>query len=271
MRKIIIDPKRSQRQPARNSVRLWNDVFYKFSFVALLILVWQLLLTVWLPSYLPSPLGTFLAFIPTAVSSEFIAALFSTLIAIVLGLLIGCSVGISLGILMGLSSTFRRLLVPYVNGFYALPLLVLIPAITIWLGYSSEARLALIIFSVILSSAVSTSDGVRHIPQQYLDVSRVLKIRRLEHLFGVVLPASIAYIVAGVQISIGRAVVACVAVEFIANVQGLGVFIQNNARSFHQNEAFVGLITLAVVGVVAKLAFDQIVQIFAPWRMKGAM
>lgn len=234
--------------------------------VVVLLAVWQLVVRIWLPAYLPTPTGVAREFFSTLGDHEFDDALSASVVAIVLGLVIGCSVGVPFGLLTGRVPWLRRFSAPYIGGLYALPLIVLVPTITIWLGYSDSARLVLIIVAAALPCAVNTSRGAQLVPKQLLEVTQVLGVSKLRALYDVVLPATLPFVVGGVQIAVGRAIIASVSVEFLASLRGVGTFILVNAQSFHQNTAFVGLVVLAALGGLGRIAVAVLLRVLAPWH-----
>jgi ABC-type nitrate/sulfonate/bicarbonate transport system permease component len=199
-------------------------------------------------------------------SSQFWLAVGDSSLALLEGIVIGCGFGTILGILIGRVRWVRGLTAPYVSGLYAMPMIALVPLATIWLGYSPSARLAMIIVAAILPSIVSTADGARHVPAELEDVMIVLGVSRRRRLIDLVLPTTLPYIFAGINVAVGRAIVAAVAVEFLASVQGVGNFILVNAHASQQNPAFVGVLLLVALGLIAHAAVEQIRRRVAPWQ-----
>ncbi|HEY9498788.1 MAG TPA: ABC transporter permease subunit, partial [Terrimesophilobacter sp.] len=156
----------------------------------------------------------------------------------------------------------------YINGLYALPLLAIVPPTTIWLGYTGDARLALIIVAAFLPCAVSTADGASSVPSSLNDVVEVYRVSGFRRLIDLVLPSSLPFVVAGLHVAVGRAIIAAVSVEFIAGLNGLGTFILLNARSFNQNTAFVGVLVLALFGGLARVAIIWLLRRSAPWHQQ---
>ncbi|MFI6369047.1 ABC transporter permease [Nocardia sp. NPDC050630] len=216
------------------------------------LVLWQCVVGRWVPDYLPTPTGTVLAAPRVLISSLFTEALWPSLLAIVTGLPIGFLVGTVLGLVTGRVWWLRSLVLPYTSGLYAVPLLALVPMVTIWLGYTSDARLFVVILSALLPAAVSASDGAQSVPIQLVDAAIVLRVPCWRFALDVVLPSSLPYIVAGAQVAIGRALVGLVAVEFLTNIPGIGTYILTQARSFHQNDAFVAVALVALTGIAIR-------------------
>jgi NitT/TauT family transport system permease protein len=81
----------------------------------------------------------------------------------------------------------------------------------------------------------------------------------------IVLPSSMPYFLAGLRLASGRAVIGAVVAEFFAAIGGLGYFILYNSRTYHHNEAFVGVLLLAAFGVGFEVAVNVATRYFLPW------
>ena len=84
-------------------------------------------------------------------------------------------------------------------------------------------------------------------------------------LVGIVLPSSIPYLLAGFRLAAGRALIGAVVAEFFISIGGLGYYILYNSRSYHHNEAFVGVLLLAAFGVSFELLVNWSTRRFMPW------
>jgi ABC-type nitrate/sulfonate/bicarbonate transport system permease component len=173
--------------------------------------------------------------------------------------------GTILGLLMGRSTTFDRVFRVYINFFNAMPMIVVLPLFSLWFGYSSGARIATIIFAAIFAITMNVADGARSVPREYLEVSRSFRSGRLRMLTDIVLPASMPYLLAGFRLAAGRALIGAVVAEFFLSVGGIGYYILYNSRSYHHNEAFVGVLLLAAFGVGFELLVNWSTRHFMPW------
>ena len=116
---------------------------------------------------------------------------------------------------------------------------------------------------------MNVADGARSVPREYLEVSRSFRAGRLSVLLGIVLPASLPYILAGVRLAAGRALIGAVVAEFFLSIGGVGYYILYNSRSYHHNEAFVGVLLLAGFGVGFELLVNWSIRRFMPWYRRG--
>jgi ABC-type nitrate/sulfonate/bicarbonate transport system permease component len=230
-----------------------------------IVFVWEIVVRAFAPAYVAKPSAVILV-IPKVLSDPtFQKALGSTLSAVAEGLAITIVIGTVLGLLMGRSPTFDRVFRVYVNGFNAMPMIIVLPLFSLWFGYSDAARIATIIFAAIFAITMNVADGARSVPREYLEVSRSFRSGRLRALTDIILPASMPYLLAGFRLAAGRALIGAVVAEFFLSVGGLGYYILYNSRSYHHNEAFVGVLLLAAFGVGFELLVNWATRHFMPW------
>ena len=230
-----------------------------------ILLTWEIVVRAFAPAYVAKPTGVILAIPKVLTEPAFLQALGSTLVAVAEGLAITIVIGTILGLLMGRSSMFDRIFRVYINFFNAMPMIVVLPLFSLWFGYSSGARIATIIFAAIFAITMNVADGARSVPRDYLEVSRSFRSGRLRMLTDIVLPASMPYLLAGFRLAAGRALIGAVVAEFFLSVGGIGYYILYNSRSYHHNEAFVGVLLLAAFGVGFELLVNWSTRRFMPW------
>ena len=222
----------------------------------IILLVWELVVRAFAPAYVAKPTTVVLAIPRVIVDPAFLSATGSTLLAVAEGLAIALVAGTFIGLLMGRSPVAERSLRHYVNGFYAMPMIVVLPLFSLWFGYSGATRIATIIFAAIFSIVINVADGARSVPREYIEVARSFRGGKLRGLIEIVLPSSMPYLLAGLRLAGGRALIGAVVAEFFVSVGGLGMYILYNSRSYHHNEAFVGVIFLAAFGLSFELLIN---------------
>ena len=232
---------------------------------AIILLLWEGVVRLWAPAYVAKPSTVALAIPKVIVDPAFLTATGITLSAVAQGLAVALVLGTIIGLLMGRSPALERAIRHYVNGFYAIPMIVVLPLFSLWFGYSGATRIAIIIFAAIFSIIINVADGARAVPREYLEVSRSFRSNRVNVLFGIVLPSSMPYLLAGIRLAAGRALIGAVVAEFFISAGGLGYYILYNSRTYHHNEAFVGVLLLAAFGVGFELMVQWSTRRFLPW------
>lgn len=234
----------------------------------LLLLAWEGVVRALAPAYVAKPSGIARVFFTVLGNPQFLSAAGATLFSVLQGLVIAILLGLMIGLAMGRVTVVERGLRYYVNSLFATPMVAILPLVTLWFGYNADARLAVIVFAAFFSIAVNTSDGARAVPLEYLEVARSFRARPLSTLLDIVLPSSLPYLIAGMRLAAGRALVAAVVAEFFISIPGLGYYILFNSRTFKHNEAFVAVIALVVVGVSFEALLNWVTRRYLPWARR---
>lgn len=231
----------------------------------LILVVWHVGVTAFAPPFVAKPLNVLAVFPSVIVEQEFVDASLNTLFAVFQGLLIALAAGTVVGIAMGRVKAFDRLLNFYVNGFYTMPMIAVLPLLTIWFGYGDNARLATIVFAAFFSIAMNARDGARSVPREFLEVAHAYRASRRNIWFEITLYSSLPYLIAGFRLAAGRALVGAVIAEFFVSLPGLGMYILSHARSFAHNEAVVGVCMLAAFGLGFEATMNWVLRRYFPW------
>jgi ABC-type nitrate/sulfonate/bicarbonate transport system permease component len=227
--------------------------------------LWEIVVRLFAPAYVAKPSGIALVLPKVLSDPAFLQAIGVTLLAVVEGLAISLILGTVLGLVIGRSTIADRLLRHYVNGFYAVPMVVAVPLLALWFGYTGAARLATIVFASVFSIIVNVADGARSVPAEYLEVARSFRSKRARMTLEIVLPAATPYLLAGLRLAAGRALIGAVVAEFFLSIGGLGYYILYNSRSYHHNEAFVGVLLLAGFGIGFEVLVGWLTRHYMPW------
>jgi ABC-type nitrate/sulfonate/bicarbonate transport system permease component len=214
-----------------------------------ILVLWQVLVAAFEPAYIARPIGVAKKIGPVFRDTQFLKDIGYTLSAVLEGLVIASVLGLAIGLVMGRLPDVRRALGMYVNSFYAMPLIALVPLLTVWFGYTPKARLVVVVIEAILPIIYNVSEGAASVSATYIEVARIHRAPWWRVWLGVVLPSSLPYLLAGLDLAIGRALIGAVVAEFIAAINGLGYYILFNVRSFHEDEAIVALLVLVAFAV----------------------
>ncbi|HET9903401.1 MAG TPA: ABC transporter permease [Xanthobacteraceae bacterium] len=230
-----------------------------------IVVAWETLVRALLPAYVAKPSTVLLAVPKTIVDPAFLAATADTLSAVAQGLGIAVVLGTLIGLVIGRSPLADRMLRHYVNGFYAVPMIVILPLVSLWFGYSEATRLVTIVYAAIFSIIVNVADGARAVPRDYIEVAQAFRSGRLRALFEIVLPSATPYFLAGIRLATGRALIGALVAEFFTAIGGLGYFILYMSRTFRHDEAFVGVALLAAFGIGIDALVAWATRRFLPW------
>ena len=232
----------------------------------LLLGIWEVCVRLFAAPFVAKPTGVLLAIPKVLTTSEVWIAAYASLSAVAIGLMIALVIGIVIGVAMGRVAGVNQSLEIWVNSFYAMPMVAVLPLLSMWFGYNEQARFATIVFAALFSIIINVADGVRSTPQSYIEVARSFRANTINIWFGISLYASIPHLIAGIRLAIGRALVGAVLAEIFASVQpGIGMYILANARAFLQNEAMVAVLILAGFGISIDMLMNWILKRYFPW------
>ena len=230
-----------------------------------ILLLWEGIVRAFAPAYVAKPTGVIAAIPKVVVDPNFLNATGITLLAVAEGLAIAIGLGTAIGLLIGRSILADRMLRHYINAFNAVPMVIVLPLVSLWFGYTGEARLATIVFAAIFAIILNVADGTRSVSREYVEVARAFRSGRARMLIDIILPASSPYFLAGLRLAAGRALIGAVVAEFFTAIGGLGYYILYMSRTFRHDEAFVGVLLLAAFGLSFELLVNAGTQRFLPW------
>jgi NitT/TauT family transport system permease protein len=227
--------------------------------------IWEITVRAMLPDFVATPIGIVEAIPSTISTAEFWQDVVVSLGSIIEGVAIGSVAGILIGVAMGRVREIDWFLSVYIRALYALPLIALVPLVIIWVGYQPAARLTIVVISTFLPVAVTTADGTRAIPKDYLDVGKMFGARTRNVWFGIALPSAIPFIVAGIELGFARGITNAIAVEVLASVNGMGMSVFTKSNELNENGSFVYVLCLAIFAVGVRTAMIRFRHWLAPW------
>jgi len=248
---------------------LLNDAAVRIYAGLAIVLVWEIVVRLFAPPFVARPSGIAVALPAVVMSGAFWDNVGATLAAVFEGLAIAFASGTLVGLAMGRIRAVDRFFEIYVSGFFAMPMVAILPLISLWFGYTGAARLATVVFASFFSIVVNVADGARAVPVEFIEVSRAFRGSAVSRILDVILPASVPYLLAGLRLAAGRALIGAVVAEFFTAIPGLGYYIVFQARTFHHNEAFVAVMVLAAAGVLFEIALRHATARFLPWYRRG--
>ncbi len=178
---------------------------------------------------------------------ELLSVILSTLGRMIQGLALGIAIGVPLGFLIALSRFARLLLLPSVDVLRTIPVPAIIPPLIFLLGVDDALKLFAIAFATVFPIAINTIAGVTSIDKLYKQVGQTFGTPPRMMFFRITLPAALPFILAGLRISIGYALIVTVVAEMIAGQQGVGFFLINAQFAMRASDMYAAVILLAVI------------------------
>jgi ABC-type nitrate/sulfonate/bicarbonate transport system permease component len=198
------------------------------------------------------------------------AALYESLRPFVVGYGLAIIFGVPLGLIIGRFRVVEAAFGIYVTAGYAMPLVALVPLLILWLGLGFAVKAAIVFLMSLFPITINTWLGVTAVPKSLIDVGRAFVASDAVILRRIVLPATLPYIMAGIRLAVGRAVVAMVIAEFFTTISGLGAIIINSANNFDTATMFVPIVVLMVLAIGLNALIGWVEHRVAPWQAEIA-
>ncbi len=182
------------------------------------------------------------------------------------GYFLAAIVGIFLGIVMANSRIVRDLFDPWMSMLYSTPIIALGPLFILWMGIGVMSKIAIIFLVAVFPILINTLTGLTNTDRTYIEVARSLGAGPAQIYTKVRIPSALPYIIAGLRLSVARALVGVVVAELFGSRAGLGYLILNSAQTFDTAAVFVGVAILSIAGIVSVEFLKWIEGRLAPWR-----
>ena len=239
--------------------------------IVLLLLVWE-----FLPRFVPMKEGTKMFFtVPSQIAGTLwrmfaTGAIWAPLgvstTAFAIGLVFAIVAGLPLGILLGRSTTLNAMFDPFITAFNATPRLVFLPLLMLWFGIGLWSKVAVIFLGALFPLLINTYEGVRNADKVLINVVRSFGAKEWDIARLVVVPNSLPFIVVGLRLAIGRAVLGVVVAEFFGAQDGLGVVMVRAASQFQVDVVFAGLIVFAALSLLMTGLVKLLEERMSRWR-----
>jgi ABC-type nitrate/sulfonate/bicarbonate transport system permease component len=198
-------------------------------------------------------------------------ALAQSLVVLGIGLLLSVVVGVAVGLAVGRSRVLEGLLQVPLDALYATPMVALVPVIVLWVGFGPVAKVVVVFLFSVFAIVLNTARGVKEVDPELLEVARSYLAREVGLWKDVVLPSALPYVVTGVRLAVGRALVGVVIAELYTSIAGLGYLIVVYANTFQTAKVFVPVVILMALGVALTWVLQLLEGWLAPWRaMEGS-
>jgi nitrate/nitrite transport system permease protein len=166
------------------------------------------------------------------------------------GFTLAAFAGIALGVLVGGSIWAHRGLDPIIQVLRTVPPLAWLPISLAVFREAQPSALFVIFITSIWPIVINTAVGVRNIPPDYVNVSRVLRLSPWEFFTKILMPATTPHVFTGLRIGIGMSWLAIVASEMLLGGVGIGFFIWDQYNSSRISDIVVALAWVGVVGFI---------------------
>jgi NitT/TauT family transport system permease protein len=249
--------------PSTAKRKLW---IIRLASIVTVVGAWELVGRRTSPLFLSYPTAIVTSGAAMIATGELLGALASSLQTVVLGFAVGALVGIVLGLLIGRYQVVDAATDWLISALYATPLVAVIPLVILWLGLGDLAKLFVVAILSVFPVLINTVAGVRNVPRALVDVGAAFAANERQVFAKIIVPAAVPYMMTGLRLGIGRAIIGMVVSEFFTAITGLGALIVKYGNRYDTASMFVPILTLMLLGILLTSLVRRAEEHFAPWR-----
>ncbi len=227
----------------------------------IIIVIWYLITSVFnlMPSFvLPSPIDVCQSAWELILSGSLFRDTFDTLFKVFAGMFLASIVAIPLGILMGAFNTFERFCSLVISVLRPIPPVAWIPFSILWFGIGAVPAIFIIFMGCVFPILIYTIDGVKRTDSVLIEAARTLGADTKTIVSKIVLPSAVPYILSGLKVGVGIALMCTVSAEMIGSSSGLGYLILTSSNLFNTGATVVGMLVIGIIGIVLDYIFGTI-------------
>src|SRR6266436_1139448 len=220
------------------------------------------------PMFMSAPSLVWKAAIQLFSSGEIYNDLYVSGIELFWGYFLSAAVAVPFGIMVGWYKKASYIFDPFINAMNATPRVALLPLVIIWLGIGILSKVGIIFLGAVFPILINARDGVKTTPHNLLTAARSFGASEWQIFKSVVLPSTVPFILTGLRLAVGRAIVGVMVGELYAATAGIGFMITVAGATFQTDKVFVGVLVFALTGMMGMDLLTRVERRFDKWRPK---
>lgn len=264
-------------RPQRDFSALWLRILPPVLGLGLLVLVWKLV-SLGTGASIPSPKDTFLQAV-TLFNDPFYSNgpndqgvgwnVLSSLKRIALGFGLAAIVGIPAGFMIGRFTFLSHMFNPLISLLRPVSPLAWLPIGLLVFKGADPAAIWTIFICSIWPMIINTAVGVQRVPQDYMNVARVLNLSEWKILTQILFPSVLPYMLTGVRLAVGTAWLVIVAVEMLTGGVGIGFWVWDEWNNLNVKNIIIAIFVIGIVGLVLEYALIRLTMAFTFEEVKN--
>ena len=236
--------------------------------IAVGLVLWEVLARVLLENELliPPPRSVLRSFWSLLLSGQLKKHFVATLLEFAYGFSTACIVGVVLGYFMGMYKWFDQIMDPWIAALYSIPIITIVPLIIIWFGIGMMSKVIVVFKITAVAIILNTAAGIKALDPVWLELAKSLRLSSWETTYKIRFPGALPFIITGMRLGVGRALLGVVVAELMASNAGLGYLLRDASETWDSPKLFVTVLLLAMIGLVSFNLIKKLERRMAPWR-----
>lgn len=190
----------------------------------------------------------------------------ATLLEFAYGFSTACIIGVVIGYFMGLYKRFDEIMDPWIATLYSIPIIAVVPLIIIWFGIGMTSKVIVVFKITVVAIILNTAAGIKNLDPVWLELAKSLRLSGWETTYKIRVPGALPYIITGMRLGVGRALLGVIVAELMASNAGLGFLLRDSSETWDSPKLFVTVFLLAGMGLVSFNLIKRFERRMAPWR-----
>ncbi len=180
-----------------------------------------------------------------------------------LGFGLAAIVGIPLGFMIGRFEFLNRMSAPVISLLRPVSPLAWLPIGLLVFKAANPAAIWVIFISAIWPMIINTAVGVSKVPQDYMNVAKVLNLSEWKIVTKILFPSVLPYMMTGVRLSIGVAWLVIVAAEMLTGGVGIGFWVWDEWNNLNVEHIIIAIFVVGIVGMLLEQGLIAIARHFS--------
>jgi nitrate/nitrite transport system permease protein len=186
----------------------------------------------------------------------------SSLQRVGMGFGLAALVGIPLGFMIGRFTFLSRMFGPLISLLRPVSPLAWLPIGLLVFKGANPAAIWTIFICSIWPMIINTAVGVQRVPQDYMNVARVLNLSEFKIITKILFPAVLPYMLTGVRLAVGTAWLVIVAAEMLTGGVGIGFWVWDEWNNLNVKNIIIAIFVIGIVGLVLETALVKLATAF---------
>jgi NitT/TauT family transport system permease protein len=201
-------------------------------------------------------------------SGELFNDIFVTTQETLIGFLIGAIGGSILGLLLWYSKFISDLAAPFIAAIGSIPVLAIAPITIIWFGTEMLSKVMIVAFSCVVVSLTTSYRGALRTDQDLINLMRSFNASRSVIFRKLVIPSSMTWVVSGIKLNVGFALIGAIVAEYISSEAGVGHMILLGSSNFGMNIVLAGVALVMIMMLVFNALINLLERFILSWERK---
>jgi NitT/TauT family transport system permease protein len=249
----------------RRMRRMFLNLGIRLASVTTFLLLWEIVGSNIDPILFTTPSAIAKAAVEMIASGELWAYFWPSLKVLMIGFAFAVVFGIVTGLVLARFWVIDVAFSVYITFLYSIPSVALVPLIVLWAGYEDTAKIIILFMFAFFPMVINTYQGVKAVDPKLIEVGKAFRCSEWQLWKNIVIPASLPFIVTGLRLSLGRALIGMVLADLYTALSGVGYLISRTAATYQVNRMFVPIVALGLLGVTLTALLRMAEKYVAPW------